>query len=294
MSNEPPKLSIVTPSFNQAAFLEEALLSVRNQDYPFVEHIVVDGASTDGTVEILKKYSREYGREQLRWISESDEGQSDALNKGFKLASGSIIGWLNSDDRYRAGCFAKVAKGFASYPETEILYGDFTVIDENGRIQSVRREIEFNRFLLHHLQLLYVPTTSTFFRRKVFDDGNWIDTKFDYAMDYEFFLRLADKGYKFQHLRELLADFRIHSASKTGAHADRQRNEHNAISIYSSSVLSRVGEGLPRTLLANAFRLAARSLRCAEKLFRGYYLEQYIPSRSTAFRDEEHPRFGRT
>src|ERR1700756_3819113 len=97
-SNNILKISIVTPSFNQASFLKEALESVARQNYPAVEHIVVDGGSTDGSVELLKAYSGRNGWAHLRWISEPDEGQSDALNKGFKMASGEIIGWLNSDD----------------------------------------------------------------------------------------------------------------------------------------------------------------------------------------------------
>src|SRR6185437_12218473 len=102
------KISVVTPSFNQAAFIEEALWSVKNQGYPWVEHLVMDGGSTDETVSILKRYSSQTGWEHLKWVSEPDNGQSDALNKGFRVATGDIIGWLNSDDRYRTGCFQAI------------------------------------------------------------------------------------------------------------------------------------------------------------------------------------------
>src|SRR6266481_7579947 len=107
-----PKISIVTPTFNQAAFIEEALLSVKEQHYENVEHIVIDGASTDGTVELLRRYCGQPGWEHLRWISEPDRGQSDALNKGCQLITGDIVGWLNSDDRYRPRCFAEVVEAF--------------------------------------------------------------------------------------------------------------------------------------------------------------------------------------
>ena len=103
-----PQISIVTPSFNQARYIEETLQSVRNQDCPSLEHIVVDGASTDGTVDILKRYSSMPGWQHLRWISEPDSCQCDALNKGFRMAKGNIIGWLNSDDRYESHCVSKV------------------------------------------------------------------------------------------------------------------------------------------------------------------------------------------
>src|SRR5580658_3296860 len=136
-----PKLSIVTPSFNQAQFIEATLRSVKSQHYPALEHIVVDGASTDSTVEILKRFAAMPGWEHLRWISEEDRGQSDAINKGFRMATGDIIGWLNSDDRYRPGCFRAVVEAFKANPDIDILYGDYTWIDETGRILQVRREI---------------------------------------------------------------------------------------------------------------------------------------------------------
>lgn len=271
------KISIVTPSFNQAVFLEEALWSVKNQNYLPFEHIVVDGGSTDASVEILRKYSGQPGWDHLRWVSESDKGQSDALNKGFKLATGDVFGWLNSDDRYRPGCFEKVTKGFVLYPETDVLYGDLTFIRENGTVWSIRREIEFSHFMLLYLHMLYVPSTSSFFRRKIFDDGNWIDTNFHLAMDYEFILRLSNRGYKFKHLPELLADFRFHSQSKSGIHTNKQRKEHNAIGISYSPLLRTMGPGLPRNLLWIALRFLARSRRYSEKLYRGYYFEQFRP-----------------
>lgn len=279
-----PKITIVTPSYNQAAFIEEALWSVKNQRYPLVEHCVVDGGSTDETVKILNRYSSQSGWEHLRWISEPDRGQSDALNKGFRMATGDIVGWLNSDDRYRRGCFHAVLDEFANSPGTDLLYGDYTYIDERGRVWKIRREIEFSRFILSYHRVLYIPTTSTFFRRRIFDEDNWIDLRFHYAMDYEFFLRLAEKGYRFQHVPKLLADFRWHRDSKSGAHPEKQLAEHDAIATSYSRILMNLKSGLAKRLALCGLRVAAAGLRYSQKLVRGYYFKQFslIDSESTS------------
>jgi glycosyltransferase involved in cell wall biosynthesis len=273
------KISIVTPSFNQAAFLEETLLSVKNQNYAFTEHIVMDGGSTDGSIEILQKYSCQPGWEHLHWVSEPDSGQGDAVNKGIECASGDVIGWLNSDDRYRPGCFANVAKGFSLYPAISVLYGDYTFIDEIGRVRRIRREIEFNNFILHYLHMLYILTATTFFRREVFDEGNWIDTSYDYAMDYELILRLARKGYRFRHIPELLSDFRFHAHSKTVSHPEIGLREHYQISEAYSPILQRVRSKASKRCLLLGLQVIARGLRYSEKLLRGYYFEQAAPGR---------------
>ena len=274
MSESAPKISIVTPSFNQAEFIEEALLSVRAQNYPNVEHIVVDGASKDQTVEILRRYSAMPGWEHLHWISEPDRGQSDAVNKGFRMATGSIIGWMNSDDRYRQGCFATVAKRFTEHPKADVLYGDYTWMDEAGHIKNIRREIEFSRFILSYHRVLYVATVSTFFRRRLFEEENWLDASLQYCMDYDFFLRLAEKGYRFEHVPALLADFRWHSQSKSGAYSHRQFAEHTALAVMHSPLLKGMQGTKRQKLVLTALRCAAAGLRYAEKLFRGYYFER--------------------
>ncbi len=273
------KISIVTPSYNQAKFLEEALLSVKQQNYPAVEHIVMDGGSTDGSVEILQRYASLPGWSHLRWKSEPDRGQSDALNKGFRVASGDIVGWLNSDDRYRPDCFRTIATAFQKDAHVDVLYGDYTYINESGRVWRIRREIEFNRFILFYLHMLYVPTPSSFFRQRIFEHRNYIDTKFHYAMDYEFILRLARNGYAFRHIPALLADFRLHPESKTGAHADKQREEHDVIGLMYSDFLRAISQPMLRRMARDALRFGARALRYKEKLLRGYYLEQFRPSR---------------
>lgn len=272
------KISLVTPSYNQAKFLEDCLLSVKTQAYPNVEHIVMDGGSNDGSVEILKAYSARAGWEHLQWKSEPDKGQSDALNKALNVARGDIVGWLNADDRYRPSCFETVVRGFEKYPDADILYGDYTYIDESGRVWKLRREIEYNWFILHYLHMLYIPTPSSFYRRRIFEEGNGIDTKFDYAMDYEFVVRLAHEGYRFRHIPALLADFRLHPASKTGAHADKQRREHDAIGASYAPLLRRIRVKRLQRVVQLLLRIAARAWRYEQKLFRGYYFEQLGPS----------------
>jgi len=255
-------------------FLEECLESVQSQNCSGVEHIVIDGVSTDGAFEILRDYSGKASYGHLHWTSEPDQGQSDALNKGFRMARGDIVGWLNSDDRYRPGCFQAIAEAFEKNPDVDILYGDYTWIDKSGRVLKIRREIEFNQFVLSYHRVLYIPTTATFFRRRIFDEGNFLDLQYHYSMDYEFFLRLARKGYRFKHMPGLLADFRWHTNSKSGAHPERQFSEHDAIAASYSKVLRKLGNETSKKLTLSALRLAAAGLRYSEKLVRGYYVGQ--------------------
>ena len=181
-----PLISIVTPSFNQADFIVEALESVRLQNADNYEHLVIDGMSTDGTVDLLRNHAANTERKTMLWISERDTGQSEALNKGFQRAKGEIIGWLNSDDRYRPNCFEYVVRAFEENPDVDIVYGDYLMVDAVGKVLKIRREIEFSPFVLRYHHALYIPTTATFFRRRVFDEGNRLDETLQYAMDLEF------------------------------------------------------------------------------------------------------------
>jgi glycosyltransferase involved in cell wall biosynthesis len=277
MAQSLPKISIITPSFNQGAFIEEALLSVKEQNYPYVEHIVVDGASTDCTVKTLRYYGETPGWEHLNWISEPDHGQTDALNKGFRKATGTIVGWLNTDDRYRPGCFATIAQEFAEHKEADVVYGDYTWIDERGDVTRIRREIEFDRFILCYHRVLYIPTPSSFFRIRIFEEGNLLDPGLEYSMDYEFFLRLASKAYRFHHVPSLLADFRWHAESKSTAYSRRQVAENSAITVMYSPVLQKVQGTLYQGITLAGLRAAAAGLRYSKKLLRGSYFEEFWP-----------------
>lgn len=272
--NQNLSFSIVTPSFNQGTFIGEALLSVKNQNYSGVEQLVIDGGSRDGTITTLRHYSDEEGWSHLHWISESDRGQGDALNKGFAKAKGDIVGWLNSDDRYRPGCFECVAGVFQKHPEVDVVYGDYALIDEAGRVSQIRREIAFNPFILLHHRVLYIPTTATFFRRRVFEDGNRLDERLHYALDFEFFMRLAIGGYKFRHVSALLADFRMHQASKTCSAPHRQLEEKQQVTQRYSRLLRKMRPPVVRQAALVLLRSLAAMLRYSEKLMRGYYFDQ--------------------
>jgi glycosyltransferase involved in cell wall biosynthesis len=268
-------ISIVTPSYNQGSFISEALRSVADQDYRCLEHLVLDGASTDQTTTVLRHCSDKERWQHLYWASEPDRGQADALNKGFSRAKGDIIGWLNSDDRYRPGCFARVAEVFRQHPEVDILYGDYTWIDESGRISRIRREIEFSKFILLYHRVLYIPTTATFFRRRIFEHGNMLDESLHYALDFEFFVRLAVRGYRFRHLSAVLADFRFQPSSKTCITPHKQLEETTQIMLLYSPVLRRLRLPGSRIAASALLRSSAASLRYGEKLLRGYYFDRF-------------------
>ncbi|NMG11027.1 glycosyltransferase family 2 protein [Brasilonema sp. UFV-L1] len=263
-----PKISIVTPSYNQGHFIELAIQSVLEQNYQNFEHIILDNCSTDQTLKVLKKY------DHLTWISEPDKGQSDALNKGFRMATGDIIGWLNADDKYLPGCFQKIANCFAEYPESDIAYGDYRWVNEKGDVFQSRREIDFDPFILKYLHILYIPSTSTFFKRRIFDEGNFLDTSLKYAMDYEFFLRLEHKKYNFIHVNSYLADFRWHTDNKSVTALDKQIDELEIALLRHDDFLRKVPASA-RSLFREILKLMARTKRYLLKATKGYYFNQW-------------------
>ena len=204
-------ISIVTPSYNQGEFIEETILSVKNQNYNDFEHIVMDGGSGDNTLDILNKYENEYN---LDWISEDDNGQSNAINKGVKKTSGDIIGWLNSDDVYiYKDTFQIVSDFFKDNPDVDILFGDLALLNKKGKILRTYVYQDFDQDKL--LEKRYnIGQPATFFKADVLKD-NLIDESLDYVMDYELWIRLAKKGYKFKHIPKVLAGFRVYEEAKS-------------------------------------------------------------------------------
>jgi glycosyltransferase involved in cell wall biosynthesis len=269
-----PLISVITPSFNQGKFIGEAVASVELQSYNNYEHLVVDGMSTDGTAHIMRDLMEGRRHPCISWISEPDTGQSEALNKGFKLAKGEIIGWLNSDDRYLPGCFEHVIKVFEENPQVDIVYGDYRLVNESGNVFQTRREIEFSAFVLQYHRVLYIPTTTTFFRRRIFDEGNWINEDLHYAMDFDFFLRLAAREYQFKHISEILADFRYQPNSKTCNFPKKQQMEHQQIVFMTVPIFRHITSLHLKKITLSGLRLLASIKRYSEKACKGYYWAQ--------------------
>ncbi|MBN2145990.1 MAG: glycosyltransferase [Anaerolineales bacterium] len=209
-----PQISIITPSYNQAPFLERTIRSVLLQGYPNLEYIIIDGGSTDGSVEIIRKYEPWLAY----WVSEKDYGQSQAINKGLRRSSGEIIAWLNSDDIYLPGALSRVVEEMQS-SQAAIVYGECKLVDQNGDfIADYRTEnpVTFKN-LIHYWKYHYgcPPQPAVFFRRCVVDTVGYLDESLHYALDYEYWLRVAQR-YTFEPVHAVLANYTVHPDSKTG------------------------------------------------------------------------------
>jgi glycosyltransferase involved in cell wall biosynthesis len=202
---------VITPSYNQSQFIEQTIKSVLNQDYSNFEHIVMDGGSTDGTIEILKKCPH------LKWVSENDGGQAEALNKGLKLAQGDIIAWINSDDWYESDIFKTVATFFINNPAKKIVMSNCNLVDENGIIfdRVINTERSFDELKNYWVGRSIPTQPAVFFKRELLDEFGYIDNSLFYTMDYDLWMRFAQK-YKFDHLNVTGANYRFHNAAKIG------------------------------------------------------------------------------
>jgi glycosyltransferase involved in cell wall biosynthesis len=210
VSAAPPLVSIVTPVYNGARFLRETLASVRAQDYPRLEHIVVDGGSTDGTLELLRS------AERVRWISEPDRGLYDAVNKGFRLARGDVVAYQNSDDRYVVPSAVSSALAvLRDHPDADVVYGDYRLIDEDGRPFRTHR-VTARPFCRRRLERTsFVPPHAAFVRRRVVEEGHMPDPSLGFCGDWDWFLGMAQAGKSFLAVPQVLAEFRVHPRSIT-------------------------------------------------------------------------------
>lgn len=183
--SEYPKVTIVTPSFNQGMFLERTILSVINQDYPNLEYIIVDGGSTDNSLEIIKKYEDRI----TKWISEPDAGQSDAINKGFRKATGHIFNWLNSDDVLCPHAIKIVVDYYQRLPAIQVFYGDRIIIDQNDRINKTVEGPSFNRSELKYY--MKIPQETVFFTRDIWEKVGGLNEELHYTMDNDLWFRFV-------------------------------------------------------------------------------------------------------
>lgn len=212
------KFSIVTASFNAGQFIRDCVESVRQQAGVEWEHIIVDAGSTDGTLDILRKYPH------LRWKSEPDKGISDGFNKGFRQATGEWVMWLNADDYLLPGALEKVAAFADSHPEADAVYGGFDFVDAQKRFLKTSAAFPVSRMMIVHYGPVIGSTACWYRKRTVMDEGFFVNENFRTNMDGEFYARLFTAGKKFAWMPEVLAAFRLHEGNASQKQLGRKRN----------------------------------------------------------------------
>ena len=255
-----PTISIVTPSLNQGQFIEETILSVLSQDYPNLDYLVMDGGSSDHTLRVLEKYS-----DRIKWKSEPDKGQTNAINKGLQMAVGSIVGYLNADDILLPGSLWKVAETFTKHPDAMWVTGKCRIIDENNN--EIRKPItNYKNVLLRFksfsslVMTNYISQPSTFWRREALAEVGVLDEDMHYVMDYEYWLRLYSR-YSPIYISDYLASFKIHPASKTTRTGHRDvyiEEERNVIRHHTRSRLLLLLHDAHRSIMTQAYSLINR------------------------------------
>ncbi len=229
INNKPPRISIVMPSFNQAAFIERSILSVINQGYNNLELIIIDGGSTDGTVDIIKQYEQYLSY----WVSEKDAGQSDALNRGFSRATGEIYGWLNSDDLYLPKAFENAVAALLANPIKKIVFGDWYSIDPQDSIQDIHRAFDFS---LGHFKYegFHLNAQAMFWRSEVHKRfGEYANCLYN-TMDYQMILAFGvnEGNQAFYRIPVVLAAFRRYDGQKTRGFTVRVSQEHRWLASH--------------------------------------------------------------
>lgn len=214
-----PKISVIVPSFNQEKFLEETLLSVLDQNYPNLELIIIDGGSTDGSVEIIKRYEDRVSY----WVSEPDGGQTPGLIKGFNRATGEIQCWLNSDDLHMPHTLKEVAEFFQKNPSADAVYGNTIWVDENTIPIREQREIPFNKFIWMYTYN-YIPGQSMFWRSEIYKNVGGLDPNFNLAMDADLWIRFSEKG-KIAHINRIWSKMRFYPEQKNRHFRDASDKE---------------------------------------------------------------------
>lgn len=257
-----PRISVVVPSFNQGDFIGRTLQSIIAQEYPNLELIVMDGGSTDATVDILQQHDAHI----TWWTSEPDGGQTDALIKGFERATGEIMCWLNSDDLLEPSALHEVAEFFAAHPDADAVFGDTTWIDSEDRPLRVHREMPFIRFVWMHTYN-YIPGMSMFWRRGVYQEVGGLDRRFDLAMDADLFIRFADAG-RIAHVPNLWSRMRFYPEQKNRSLRARSDQE--------DAVIRARYWGTARPRAYRLKRALAYAIRLAWRLAAGAYGRGYV------------------
>ncbi len=236
------KLSIVTANFNYGRFLPQCLESVwRQVGLPIgsdgvpleIEHIVIDGVSSDGSVDFLRRWASEHSGEaashySFRWISEPDHGQTDAINKGLRMAAGDVVAWLNADEYYLPGKLAKMAEEFLGHPESDFIYGEPLYMDADNRPIRIKRDHPFSKFVLLHYGCV-IPSCCSFWRRKILDDGHYLDSSYKVIMDGEYYCRLVRAGCRFRYIPATIAAFIWHGSNVSTTFEAKRLEEQLAI-----------------------------------------------------------------
>ena len=248
-------ISIITPSFNQAAYLEQTIQSVLNQDYPHIEYIVIDGGSTDASVAIIKKYADKLAY----WVSEKDRGQADAINKGFARATGDIVAWLNSDDYYLAGTISAAVKVFEEHPDLVLVYGNMLAVDGHGKTFNT---LTYKQLTLEDLlcfQIIGQP--AVFMRRSALQAAGELDPVFHFMLDHHLWIRIAQRG-QILHVNQTWAAARYHAEAKNIAQAAEFGRDAFRILDFATrdESLAPLLEKVSRRARASANRVASRYL----------------------------------
>jgi len=229
-----PKLTVVTPSFNQVEYLERTILSVLNQQYPNLEYFIIDGGSTDGSVELIKQYEPYLSG----WVSEKDRGQADAINKGFQRATGDYVAFQNSDDVYAPGSFTQVARAWRETPNVDVFFGNLCIIDEQDVILEEMRTLPFCAECQVH-EGMQVFGQSLFIRRALLQQTGFLDESLQFVIDYELVTRLGiQPGVRFRQLPQFWGGFRVQPDAKTSTIGHVGLAEHEQIKHKYSPLLS--------------------------------------------------------
>lgn len=248
-------VSIITPSFNQSSFLEQTIESVLKQDHADIEYLVIDGGSTDGSIDIIKKYAPRLAY----WTSEKDSGQADAINKGMARAKGEVVAWLNSDDTYLPGAVTAAVRTFEQNPDAVLVYADMLAVDEHGQTFNTLRYRQLTLEDLLSFQIIGQP--AVFMRRSAFEHAGGLDLSYHFLLDHHLWIRIAAQG-RILHVPETWAAARYHAAAKNRAHAAAFGKEAFRILEWAKTQtnIASVLSPISHRALASAHRVDARYL----------------------------------